>query len=101
MESRREIFGIILSNSVINERKAWFCLKNAFDSLLKSNAYLTWLRGLNIGRVRDILDLLSLGKNIEKILQRIQTEDVSSQQNSGKNSQNDTEATNLLNRHTD
>ena len=56
-----------------------------------------WLRGLNIGRVRDILDLLSLGKNIEKILQRIQTEDVSSQQNPGNNSQNDTEATNLLN----
>jgi hypothetical protein len=56
-----------------------------------------WLRGLNIGRVRDILDLLSLGKNIEKILQRIQTEDVSSQQNPGNNSQNDNKATNLLN----
>lgn len=29
-----------------------------------------WLRGLNMGRTREVLDLLSLGKSIEKILQR-------------------------------
>lgn len=29
-----------------------------------------WLRCISIGRTRDILDLLSLGKSIEKILQR-------------------------------
>ena len=43
MQDRRELFGIILSNSVIDGRKAWFCLKKPFDSLLKSNGYLTWL----------------------------------------------------------
>ena len=47
MQDRREIFGIILSNSVIDGRKAWFCLKKTFDSLLKSNAYLTWLGQLD------------------------------------------------------
>ena len=30
-----------------------------------------------MGRTREVLDLLSLGKNIEKILQRIQPEDMS------------------------
>lgn len=29
-----------------------------------------WLRGLNMGRTREVLDLLSVGKSIEKILQR-------------------------------
>ena len=52
----------------------------------RGNPRKSWLRGLNIGRARDVLDLLSLGKSIEKILQRIQTEDMSTQQNSGKNS---------------
>ena len=31
---------------------------------------ISWLRCISIGRTRDILDLLSLGKSIEKILQR-------------------------------
>jgi len=30
----------------------------------------SWLRCISIGRTRDILDLLSLGKSIERILQR-------------------------------
>ena len=47
MQDRREIFGQLLSNSVIDGRKAWFCLKKTFDSLLKSNAYLTWLGQLD------------------------------------------------------
>ena len=74
MQDRREIFGQLLSNSVIDGRKAWFCLKKPFDSLLKSNGYLTWLRGLNMGRTREVLDLLSLGKNISDLMQHIQTE---------------------------
>ena len=56
-----------------------------------------WLACINIGRTRDVLDLLSLGKNISDLMQRLRTENVSTQQNSGKNSQNDTNATNLLN----
>ena len=70
MQDRIELFGILLSNSVIDGRKAWFSLKKPFDSLLKSNGYLSWLACINIVRTRDILDLLSLGKSIEKILQR-------------------------------
>ena len=72
MQDRRELFGIILSNSVIDGRKAWFCLKKPFDSLLKSNGYLTWLGCISFSRTRDVLDLLSLGSNIQKILSRIQ-----------------------------
>ena len=85
MESRREIFGQLLSNSVIDGRKAWFCLKKIPDALLTSGSYLSWLRGLNIGRTRDVLDLLSLGKNISDLMQRIQTEILSKPQESGKN----------------
>ena len=77
MQDRREIFGQLLSNSVIDGRKAWFRLKKTFDSLLKSNAYLTWLRGLNMGRTREVLDLLSLGKNISELMQRLSSENVS------------------------
>ena len=47
MADRREIFGILLSNSVIDGRNAWFSLKKPFDLLLKSNAYLTWLGQLD------------------------------------------------------
>lgn len=45
----------------------------------------SWLRGLNFNRTREVLDLLSLGKNISDLMQRIQTEDMSTQQESGKN----------------
>ena len=85
MQDRREIFGQLLSNSVIDGRKAWFCLKKTFDSLLKSNAYLTWLRGLNMGRTREVLDLLSLGKNISELMQRLSSESLSTPQESWKN----------------
>jgi hypothetical protein len=85
MQDRREIFGQLLSNSVIDGRKAWFCLKKIPDSILKSGSYLTWLRGLNISRTRDVLDLLSMGKNISDLMQRIQTEILSIPQESGKN----------------
>ena len=47
MESRREIFGQLLSNSVIDGRKAWFCLKKIPDALLTSGSYLTWLGQLD------------------------------------------------------
>ena len=36
----------------------------------RRNMRKSWLRCISIGRTRDILDLLSLGKSIEKILQR-------------------------------
>ena len=85
MQDRREIFGQLLSNSVIDGRKAWFCLKKPFDSLLKSNGYLTWLRGLNMGRTREVLDLLSLGKNISELMQRLSSESLSNPQESWKN----------------
>ena len=61
----------------------------------------SWLACINISRTRDILDLLSMGKNISDLMQRLQTENVLTNQNSGTNSQNDTNADNLLTRHTD
>ena len=64
---------------------------------IRRNLRKSWLRGLNIGRTREVLDLLSMGKNISDLMQRLQTENVSTQQNSGTNSQNDTNADNLLN----
>ena len=45
---------------------------------------------INIDHTRDILDLLGLGKNISDLMQRLSLEFISTQQNSGKNSQNDT-----------
>ena len=33
-----------------------------------------WLRGLNMGRTREVLDLLSLGKNISELMQRLSSE---------------------------
>ncbi len=47
MADRREIFGILLSNSVIIEREARISLKKPYDSLLKSNGYLSWLGQLD------------------------------------------------------
>ena len=47
VQDGREIFGILLSNSVIDGRKACFSLKKPFDSLLKSNGYLSWLGQLD------------------------------------------------------
>lgn len=47
VQDGREIFGILLSNSVIDGRKAWFSLKKPFDSLLKSNGCLLWLGQLD------------------------------------------------------
>jgi hypothetical protein len=44
-----------------------------------------------------VLDLLELGKNVSNLMQRLSSENVSTQQNSGENSQNDTNADNLLN----
>ena len=46
---------------------------------------ISWLRGLNISRTRDVLDLLSLGKNISELMQRLSSEHVSTQQESDKN----------------
>lgn len=85
MHDRREIFSHLLSNSVIDGRKAWFCLKKVPDSILKSGSYLTWLRNINFGRVREVLDLLELGKNVSNLMQRLRTENVSTQQESDKN----------------
>ena len=62
MADRREIFGILLSNSVIDGRKAWFSLKKPFDLLLKSNAYLTWLEITHAYRVENPDDFISLGR---------------------------------------
>ncbi len=44
-----------------------------------------WLACINIGRTRDVLDLLSLGKNISDLMQRIQIENVSNPQESEEN----------------
>ena len=74
-----------------------FLLKKTFEKLLFSKGCKSWLRGLNIGRVREVLDLLELGKNVSNLMQRLSTENVSTQQNSGENSQNDTNTDNLLN----
>ena len=36
-----------------------------------------WLRGLNMGRTREVLDLLSLGKNISELMLRLSSEHMS------------------------
>ena len=41
-----------------------------------------WLRGLNMGRTREVLDLLSLGKNISELMQRLSSESLSNPQES-------------------
>ncbi len=51
---------------------------------------------MNFGSVREVLDLLGMGKNVSDLMRRLRTENVSTQQNSGKNSQNDTNADNQL-----
>ena len=68
MQDRRGLFGILLSNSVIDGRKAWFCLKKPFDSLLKSNGYLTWLDITRTYRVENPDDFISLGRVCEIFL---------------------------------
>lgn len=74
--------GLLLKG--INTRKKTF--KNA-EICGKS-----WLRNINFGRVREVLDLLELGKNVSDLVQRLSSENVSPQQNSGESSQNDTNA---------
>ena len=46
---------------------------------------ISWLRGLNMGRTREVLDLLSLGKNISELMQRLSSESLSNPQESWKN----------------
>lgn len=54
-----------------------------------------------MGRTRDVLDLLSLGKNISDLMQRLRTENVSTQQESDKIVKMTPLPSHLLNRHTD
>lgn len=42
------------------------------EQKIRRNPRKSWLRCISISRTRDILDLLSLGSNIQKILSRIQ-----------------------------
>ena len=51
----------------------------------RRNLRKSWLACINIGRTRDILDLLSMGKNVSDLMQRLRTENVSNPQESGKN----------------
>ena len=44
-----------------------------------------WLRNISFGRVREVLDLLELGKNVSNLMQRLRIENVSTQQKSDKN----------------
>ena len=67
---KREFLKTILSNGVLIDKSACFYLKKPFDKLLFAKGCKMWLACINIGRTRDILDLLSLGKSIERILQR-------------------------------
>lgn len=87
----------ICSNCEIEGKNIVFSMKKAFSTLCQKGSCLTWLRSINFGRVREVLDLLELGKNVSDLMQRLRTESVSTQQNSGENSQNDTNTTNLLN----
>lgn len=68
MADRREIFGICISNSVIIEREARFSLKKPYDSLLKSNGYLSWLDITRTYRVENPDDFTNLGRVCEIFL---------------------------------
>ena len=52
---------------------------------IRRNLRKSWLACINIGRTRDILDLLSMGKNISDLMQRLSSENVSNPQKSEKN----------------
>lgn len=67
---KRAILKTITSNFFTDGKNAVISIRKPFEICLQRVSCPTWLRGLDIVRVRDILDLLSLGKNIEKILQR-------------------------------
>ncbi len=44
----------------------------------------SWIRIINFGRVMEVLDLLELGKNVSNLMERLRTENVSTQQELGK-----------------
>lgn len=94
---KRAILKTITSNFFIDGKNAVISIRKPFEICLQRVSCPTWLRNINFGRVREVLDLLELGKNVSNLMQRLRTENVSPQQNSGENSQNDTNADNLLN----
>jgi len=69
-----------ITRGVLIEKYMLFSIK--IDSL-KNDGF--WLACINIGRTRDILDLLSFGKNISDLMQRLSLESLSNPQESGKN----------------
>ena len=74
---KREFLKTILSNGVLTDTSACFYLKKTFDKLLFAKGCKMWLRGLNMGRTREVLDLLSLGKNISELMLRLSSEHMS------------------------
>ncbi len=59
VQDRRCIFGILLSNSVIDGKKCWFSLQKMFDSLLKSNSLESWLGRTDSNHDKENQNLLS------------------------------------------
>lgn len=82
---KREFLKTILSNGELKGTIACFYLKKPFEKLLFSKGCKLWLACINIVRTRDILDLLSMGKNISDLMQRLLSESLSNPQESGKN----------------
>ena len=71
MSDRRELFGILLSNSVINGKKCLFSLAKPFCKISENLGKISWLESVSDFRTKDILDLLTVGKNINNLLNRI------------------------------
>lgn len=58
-DQKRAILKLILSNSTIDDKKAWFSLKKPFDLLLKSNGCLSWLEHTDSNHDKENQNLLS------------------------------------------
>lgn len=72
VSQKREIINLLLSNCTLKDGKVQYSLRKPFDALVNLTNRLTWLGCISFSRTRDVLDLLSLGSNIQKILSRIQ-----------------------------
>ena len=70
MQDRRYIFGILLSNSVIDGKKCLFSLAKPFCEISRNQGKSSWLECVSVSRTRDILDLLTVGRNIQNILDK-------------------------------
>ena len=67
---RRYIIGLLLSNSVITGKKCSFSLAKPFCKILENQGKRNWLESVSDFRTKDILELLTLGRKIDMLINR-------------------------------